>query len=132
MQQADEDEVKDLKRARDRAKILEGEHAALQKRFKEQEARVSNSDKSAFTARQSLSQAQQRASEWEKRAKEYEGKLEMTRTQLEQAEQTQVQLDADYQMVRMQLDEREANDRLAQVSAISALKDLFTNSTSGS
>ncbi|KAF8875019.1 hypothetical protein CPB85DRAFT_1444158 [Mucidula mucida] len=114
MQQADEDEVKDLKRARDRAKILEGEHAALQKRFKEQEARVSNSDKSAFTARQSLSQAQQRASEWEKRAKEYEGKLEMTRTQLEQAEQTQVQLDADYQMVRMQLDEREANDRLAQ------------------
>ncbi|KAF9017592.1 hypothetical protein BDZ89DRAFT_1074684, partial [Hymenopellis radicata] len=114
MQQADDDEVKDLKRARDRAKVLEGEHAALQKRFKEQEARVSNSDKSAFTARQSLSQAQQRASEWEKRAKEYEGKLEMTRTQLEQAEQTQVQLDADYQMVRMQLDEREANDRLAQ------------------
>ncbi|GLB36623.1 hypothetical protein LshimejAT787_0309110 [Lyophyllum shimeji] len=112
--QADNEELKELRRYRDRTKVLEGEHAALQKRFKDQEIKMSNNERAAFTARQSLAQAQQRASDWERRAKEFEGQLEMTRTKLEQAEQTHAQLEADYSLVKLQLEEREANDRLSQ------------------
>ncbi|RDB29315.1 hypothetical protein Hypma_015013 [Hypsizygus marmoreus] len=112
--QADNEELKELRRHRDRSKVLEGEHAALQKRFKEQESKVGNSERAALTARQSLAQAQQRSSEWERRAKDYEGQLEMTQTKLDQAEQTQAQLDADYSLVKLQLEEREADDRLAK------------------
>ena len=92
---ADSEEVSELKRIRDRSHKLEGEHSALQKRFKDLESKVTNSEKAANTARQSLAQTQQRASEWEKRAKEYEGDLEMTRTKLDQAEQMHAQLDAE-------------------------------------
>ncbi|KAJ7674417.1 hypothetical protein B0H17DRAFT_1161725 [Mycena rosella] len=112
--QADNEELKELRHVRDRSKVLEGEHAALLKRFKDQEAKAMNSEKSALAARQSLSQAQQRSSEWEKRAKEYEAQLEMTQTKLDQAEQTQSQLDADYSLVKLQLEEREADERLAK------------------
>ncbi|KAJ6573908.1 hypothetical protein DFH09DRAFT_981482 [Mycena vulgaris] len=112
--QADNEELKELRHVRDRSKVLEGEHAALLKRFKDQESKVANSEKAALTARQSLSQAQQRSSEWEKRAKEYEAQLEMTQTKLDQAEQTQSQLDADYSLVKLQLEEREADERLAK------------------
>lgn len=114
--QADNEELKELRHVRDRSKVLEGEHAALLKRFKDQESKVANSEKAAMAARQSLSQAQQRSSEWEKRAKEYEAQLEMTQTKLDQAEQTQSQLDADYSLVKLQLEEREADERLAKVS----------------
>ncbi|KAF8060923.1 hypothetical protein FPV67DRAFT_1673756 [Lyophyllum atratum] len=114
--QVDNEEVKDLRRYRDRTKVLEGEHAALQKRFKEQETKMGNNERATVTARQSLAQAQQRSSEWERRAKEFEGQLEMTQTKLDQAEQTQAQLDADYSLVKLQLEEREANDRLSQDS----------------
>ncbi|KAJ7451127.1 hypothetical protein FB451DRAFT_1284789 [Mycena latifolia] len=112
--QADNEELKELRHVRDRSKVLEGEHAALLKRFKDQEAKVTNSEKAALAARQSLSQAQLRSSEWEKRAKEYEAQLEMTQTKLDQAEQTQSQLDADYSLVKLQLEEREADERLAK------------------
>ncbi|KAK7064791.1 hypothetical protein R3P38DRAFT_2826409 [Favolaschia claudopus] len=112
--QADNEELKDLRHIRDRSKVLEGEHAALLKRFKDQEAKVVNSEKTAMAARQSLTQAQQRSSEWEKRAKEYDAQLESTRTKLDQAEQTQAQLDADYSLVKLQLEEREADERLAK------------------
>ncbi|KAJ6569529.1 hypothetical protein B0H19DRAFT_1373665 [Mycena capillaripes] len=112
--QADNEELKELRHVRDRSKVLEGEHAALLKRFKDQEGKVANSEKAALAARQSLSQAQQRSSEWEKRAKEYEAQLEMTQTKLDQAEQTQSQLDADYSLVKLQLEEREADERLAK------------------
>ncbi|KAJ7480041.1 hypothetical protein B0H11DRAFT_2157981 [Mycena galericulata] len=112
--QADNEELKELRHIRDRSKVLEGEHTALLKRFKDQEGKVSNSEKAALTARQSLSQAQQRSSEWEKRAKEYEAQLEMTKTKLDQVEQTQSQLDADYSLVKLQLEEREADERLAK------------------
>jgi chromosome segregation ATPase len=113
--QADNEELKELRRYRDRSKVLEGEHAALQKRFKEQESKIANSERASLTARQSLAQAQQRSSEWERRAKDYEGQLELTQTKLDQAEQTQAQLDADYALVKLQLEEREADDRLAKV-----------------
>ncbi|KAJ7139475.1 hypothetical protein C8R44DRAFT_305218 [Mycena epipterygia] len=112
--QADNEELKELRHIRDRSKVLEGEHAALLKRFRDQESKVANSEKAALAARQSLSQAQQRSSEWEKRAKEYESQLEMTQTKLDQAEQTQSQLDADYSLVKLQLEEREADERLSK------------------
>lgn len=113
--QADNEELKELRRQRDRSKVLEGEHTALQKRYKEQETKILNSERVAVTTRQSLAQAQQRSSEWERRAKDYEAQLEITQTKLDQAEQTHTQLDADYSLVKLQLEEREADDRLAQV-----------------
>ncbi|KAG6849794.1 hypothetical protein H0H93_005044 [Arthromyces matolae] len=112
--QADSDELKELRRYRDRTKNLEYDNNALQKRLKELESKVGNSERAAATVKQSLAQAQQRSSEWERRAKESEAQLEMTRTKLEQAEQTQAQLDADYSLVKLQFEEREANDRLTQ------------------
>jgi chromosome segregation ATPase len=113
--QADNEEVRELKRIRDRSSKLESEYAVLQKRVKDQESKVANSERAAVTARQSLAQAQQRASEWERRAKEHEGELEITRTKLDQADQTYAQLDADYSLVKLQLEEQQANDRLAKV-----------------
>ncbi|KAG6841541.1 hypothetical protein C0991_009906 [Blastosporella zonata] len=112
--QSDNDELKELRRYRDRTRNLENDHTALQKRFKEQETKVGNSERTAVTVKQSLAQAQQRSSEWERRAKESEGQLEITRTKLDQAEQTQAQLEADYSLVKLQFEEREANDRLSQ------------------
>ncbi|TFK41407.1 hypothetical protein BDQ12DRAFT_679415 [Crucibulum laeve] len=112
--QADNEELKELRRYRERTKALESDHITLQKRFKDLEAKLQNSERAATTSRQSLAQAQQRSSEWERRAKEYEGQLELTKTQLEQAEQTQTQLDADYSLVKLQLEEREADERLTK------------------
>ncbi|KAG6845279.1 hypothetical protein H0H87_011430 [Tephrocybe sp. NHM501043] len=112
--QVDNEELKELRRYRDRTKNLETDHAALQKQFREQETKVGNSEKTAATVKQSLAQAQQRSSEWERRAKESEGQLEMTRTKLDQTEQTQAQLEADHSLLKLQLEEREANDRLTQ------------------
>ena len=112
---ADNDEVQELKRIRDRYISLEAEHSSLQRRFKDQEARISNSERTALTARQSLSQAQQRAAEWEKRAKEYEGELDSTRNKIGDLEQAQSQLDSDYSMLKMQIEERDAHERLAKV-----------------
>ncbi|KAF7310402.1 hypothetical protein HMN09_00582200 [Mycena chlorophos] len=104
--QADNEELKELRQIRDRSKVLEGEHAALLKRFRDQEAKMSNSEKAALAARQTLSQAQQRTSDWERRAKEYEGKLEMTQTKLDQAEQMQARLEEEQSLLKLQLDER--------------------------
>ncbi|KAF9014925.1 hypothetical protein BDQ17DRAFT_1340185 [Cyathus striatus] len=112
--QADNEELKELRRYRERTKALEGEHSAIQKRFKDLESRFQNSERAASAAKQSLAQAQQRSTEWERRAKEYEGQLELTQTKLEQAEQTHSQLEADYSLVKLQLDEREADSRLVQ------------------
>lgn len=113
--QADNEEVKELKQIRDRSHKLEGEHAALQKRFKDQESKVANSERAATTARQSLAQTQQRASEWERRAKEYESDLEMTRTKLDQTDLIYTQLEDDYSQLKLHLEEKDADNRLAQV-----------------
>ncbi|TCD62819.1 hypothetical protein EIP91_006385 [Steccherinum ochraceum] len=112
--QNDNEEVKELRRTRDRFRTLEADYAALQRRLKDQDNKVANSERTAQTARQSLNQAQQRAMEWEKRAKDYEHELESTRTRLDQAEQSQAQLDADYSLVKLQLEERDAEERLAR------------------
>ncbi|THU89448.1 hypothetical protein K435DRAFT_969104 [Dendrothele bispora CBS 962.96] len=112
--QADNEELKELRRVRDRSKVLEGEHAALQKRFNQLETKATSNEKATASAKQSLSQAQQRATEWEKRAREYEAQLERTKTELEQTEQTHVQMQTDYASMQSQLEEHEANARLAQ------------------
>lgn len=113
--QADNEELKELRFARDRVKALEAEQATLQKRLKEAENKVSNSDRAASTVRQTFAQAQQRSAEWERRTKEAEGQLELTQTKLEQAEQTLAQLETDVSLARLQLEERDAEDRLAKV-----------------
>lgn len=111
----DSDEVAELKQVRDQSKVLEGEHAALQKRFREQESKLANIERASQTTRQNFAQAQQRASEWEKRAREAEGEAERLSTVVEQGEQTRTQLEADVQMVKMQLEEKDAQERLRQV-----------------
>ncbi|KAG2034330.1 hypothetical protein BDR03DRAFT_993759 [Suillus americanus] len=111
MDQAGNEELKELRRT---SRILESEHAALQKRFREQEHKVSNAERTAIAAKQNLTQAQQRSSEWENRAREYEGDLEKTRAKLDEVEQAHAQLDADYSFVKLQLEEKEAEDRLVK------------------
>ncbi|KAI0369968.1 hypothetical protein BV20DRAFT_967326 [Pilatotrama ljubarskyi] len=110
--QIDQEEVKELRRIRDRSKVLEGENTVLQRRIKEFETKVANQDKLAQTSRQSLVQARQRAEEWERRAKEAEGQLELTQNKLDEVEQSHSQLDADYSLVKLQLEERDAEERL--------------------
>ena len=109
------EELTSLRQIRDRCHVLEGEHSALQRRVKEQEVKAANSERVAAAARQSLTSAQHRASEWETRAHEYEGRLEMTQTKLDQAEQIHAQLDADYSLATLQLEEQAAENRLAKV-----------------
>uniref|UniRef100_A0A0W0F9R9 Uncharacterized protein n=1 Tax=Moniliophthora roreri TaxID=221103 RepID=A0A0W0F9R9_MONRR len=112
--QADNEELKELRRICDKAKFLEGEHAALKSRFKELESKATSSDRAAAAAKQSLTQAQQRSSEWEKQSKEYAARLEIVQTKLEQTEQTLLQLETDHSTARMQLEERDADERLAK------------------
>jgi chromosome segregation ATPase len=113
--QVNEDELSELKRIRDRFHALEGEHASLQKRFREQENQFANSQRATLVVKQNLTQAQLRASEHERRAKEYESQLEMVQTKLDQAEHIQTQLDADYSLATLQLEEREADHRYTKV-----------------
>ena len=113
---AESEEQKELGVLRARSKVLEDENAAMQKRFKELDTKLANSDRSAAAARQTLMQARQRSSEWERRAKEYEGQLERVQTKYEQSEQTQSQLDADFSMLKLQLEEQEADNRLLKVN----------------
>ncbi|KZT08936.1 uncharacterized protein LAESUDRAFT_647961 [Laetiporus sulphureus 93-53] len=110
--QTDGEELQELRRTRDRSKVMEGEHAALQRRLKEYETKMATNEKLAQASRQSLAQAQQRAAEWEKHAKEYETELSIAQTKLHDVEQAHTQLEADYQLAKLHLDERDAEERL--------------------
>jgi len=110
--QADTEELKELRRVRDRTRTLENEHTALQRRVKEYETKLSTSEKVAQASKQSLVQAQQRAVEWERRAKEASSELETTQQKLDSAEEARAQLDADYSLAKLQLEERDAEERL--------------------
>lgn len=112
---ADSAEMAELKRASDRSKVLEGEHASLQKRFKEQEAKIANIERASQTARQGMAQAQQRASEWEKRTKELEAELDTMRARLNDADEAKLQLDADLSLVKVHLEKKEAAERETKV-----------------
>ncbi|KAH9919765.1 uncharacterized protein BXZ73DRAFT_80282 [Epithele typhae] len=110
--QVDQDELHELRRARERSKALESEHAALQRRSKDLENKAATHEKVVQQSRQTLLQSRQRAEEWERRAKEAENELEVTQTKLDEVEQTHSQLDADYSLVKLQLEERDAEERL--------------------
>lgn len=117
-QQAAQTNEPELRRARDRNKVLEGEYSALQRRYKEQEARVASSDRAASTARASLAQAQLRAKEWEERAGENEEALVEAQAVRDQAEDRAAQMEAEHALVRMQLEEKDAEERLAKVRVL--------------
>ncbi|KAH8120720.1 hypothetical protein DFH11DRAFT_1500736 [Phellopilus nigrolimitatus] len=106
------DEVIELRRVRDRSKVLEGEHATLQRRCKELESKINNAERTSLTTRQNLAQAQQRSAEWERKAREFEGEVERLTTAVDQGDQTSAQLDADYSLAKLQLEERDAEERL--------------------
>jgi chromosome segregation ATPase len=95
---------------------LEGEFNNLQRRFKDQETKLMNLDRTMATVRQTLSQAQQRAVEWEKRAKEADTDISSIRSQLEEEGGAKAQLDSEISLLKVQLQEKEADERLTQVS----------------
>ena len=113
--QVDSEELQDLKRVKDRFKNLEGEHTALQKRYREQETKLANVERASQVARQTLGQAQHRSSEWESKAKEYQSDLARVNLQLDEVEQSRSQLEADLSLARLQLEEKEADERMSQV-----------------
>lgn len=113
--QVDAEEIRELRRIRDHSKVLEGEHAALQRRVKEYENKAANHEKVVQTSRQSLLQARQRAEEWEKRAKEAENTLDQVQSKLDEAEQSNSQLDAEYALMKLQLEERDSEERTDKV-----------------
>lgn len=115
LENADNDETRELREYRAKGRGMEEKMFSLQTHVKELEKRLAANDNMMIVTRQNMSQAQQRSDEWERRAMESEGQLEMVRTQLEQAEQTHSQLDNDYSTVKMQLEELEAQGRLQQV-----------------
>lgn len=118
MEQADNDELRELRRNRDRTKIMEGEYAALQRRFKDQETKIASHDRAMGGVRQNLAQAQQRAAEWEKRTKEQDAEIEATRSRLDEAEQSQNAIDAEFSLAKLQLQEKETDERTARVCLI--------------
>ncbi len=113
--QSNEPELKELRRASDRSKVIEGEYATLQRRYKEQEMRSTSSDRAASAARASLAHAQQRATEWEERANEHECAFSEAQAAREDAEDQMAQLVDDHALVKMQLEEKDAEERLAKV-----------------
>jgi len=97
---------------RDRSKALEGEHAALQKRFREQESKMSNVERAAATVRQNLAQAQQRASDWEKRAQDFESLLERSKQQLDQSEELRRKADKEAATIAAAKESKQADHQI--------------------
>ena len=115
MSHSDNEELKELRRTRDRYRILEDEHAAMQRRLKDQETKVANFERTAAAARQSLTQAQQRSAEWEERATGYQQDLQSVQARASELEQVQSQLETDNSLLKIQVDESNADARLAKV-----------------
>ncbi|KAI0684660.1 hypothetical protein C8T65DRAFT_748567, partial [Cerioporus squamosus] len=109
--QFDNEEIRELRRIRDRSKVLEGEHSALQRRMKEYENKAASHEKIVQTSRQSLLQARQRAEEWEKRAKEAESGRQKVQMQLDEAEQTISRVETEFALAKLHLDERDNEER---------------------
>jgi len=93
---------------------LEGEYNSLQRRLKDQETKLANHDRTMATVRQTLTQSQQRAVEWEKRAKETDTEINGIRSQLEEASDANTRLESEVFLLKAQLQEKEADERLAQ------------------
>jgi len=95
---------------------LEGEYNNLQRRLKDQEAKLVGVDRTMVTVRQTLTQAQQRAVEWEKRAKKADAEISTIRSRLEEERDAKGQIDSEVSLLKIQLQEKEADERLTQVS----------------
>lgn len=118
--EADNEELSHLRDYHDRTRPLEGDYNNLQRRFKDQESKLANLDRTMTTVRQTLAQAQQRATEWERRAKEADGELSNIRSQMEETSGAKTQLDSEISLLGAQLQEKEADERRAQVSTLLA------------
>ncbi|KAG8887081.1 hypothetical protein FRB98_000608 [Tulasnella sp. 332] len=91
---ADSEELQELRRIRDHSTVLEREHASLQKRCADQEAKIAAQQRTSAQTKQTMAVSQQKLSEWEKRARTAEGDLAESHALLEQAGQSQRQTDA--------------------------------------
>ena len=114
--EADNEELRQLRDYHDRTRPLEGEYSNLQRRFKDQETKLANLDRTMVSVRLTLAQAQQRAIEWEKRTKDTDTEISGIRSQLEEASSAKTQLDSEVSLLKVQLQEKEADERLTQVS----------------
>lgn len=114
--EADNEELRDLRVYHDRTRPLEGEYNNLQRRFKDQENKLANLDRTMAAVRQTLAQAQQRAVEWEKRVKDTDLEIDSIRSQLEETSDVKTQLDSEVLLLKGQLQEKEGDERVAQVS----------------
>lgn len=112
---AESRELKELKAISEKAKVLEGEHLALQKRFKEAEHHIVNLERAAQSAKQNVALAQDHATELEQRNKDMETELDATRARLEETDDIRMQLDSDLALVKLQLEEKEKAERNAKV-----------------
>jgi chromosome segregation ATPase len=109
------EELRELRRARDRSKVLEGEHAALQRRFKDQEAKLAELDRAATHARQTAATANQKASDAESRVNDLEAELEAARDSLERADDLRQQIEAEYSLLEAHVQDKELNEAAARV-----------------
>ncbi|EJT99092.1 hypothetical protein DACRYDRAFT_24158 [Dacryopinax primogenitus] len=124
---ADDEELQELRRQRDRAKVMEGEFAALKKRFDEQETKLANLQRNAITSKNSIAQVQQRSTEWEKKWHTAETELAQVKSERETSEQLIRQLETEKQMLRRQLDDgdrRETEYQIEQSSLQAEVQQL--------
>lgn len=115
MEHRETEELAELRRTRDRTKVLEAEHAALQKRYKDQESKISSLERASSTMRQNFAQSQQRCAEWEKKYKEHEAEIERLTTMIDQSEQSKGQLETDLSLARLQIEEHDSEVRMSKV-----------------
>lgn len=122
---AEDEELKELKRIRDRSATVEAEHSALRKRYDEQESKLATLLRTSSTNKQTMAQTQQRLAEWEKRARDKEADLETMRAQLEQEEEGKRALDVEVSELKAQLEDKDFDERSARVSPFHVLIDDF-------
>lgn len=114
--QVDNEELTELRNIREKHSLLESDHTALQRRVREQDNKIASNERAAVAARQALTQTKERAVEWEKRAKDHEHDLRSTRDKVDELDQANSQFDEELSLVRLQLEERDAEERLMKVS----------------
>jgi len=119
--QVNEADAEELRQRRDhhgytRPILIEGEYNNFQHRLKDQEAELVGVDRTMVTVQQTLTQAQQRAVEWEKRAKGADAEISTIRSRLEEERVAKGQLDSEVSLLRVQLQEKEVDERLTLVS----------------
>ncbi|KAG8930496.1 hypothetical protein FRC02_004111 [Tulasnella sp. 418] len=101
MNEAENEELGELRAIRDQYQELQNEYAALQKIFEEQDAEIVSLQKSA---KQTGAESKQKLSQWERRAAELEAELEQMHTQLEQMTDSHRQLGVDVENIQAELD----------------------------